>query len=72
MTATYTFFYVGLREKGRILLFFSLMYARGIREELHDMVRLLATSRYFVVPTNPYYRARRDVKYGLDALEHRS
>ena len=48
------------------------MYAPGIREELHDMVRLLATSRYFVVPTNLYYRGGRDTKYGLDALERRN
>ena len=41
-----------------------LMDAPGIREELHDMARRLATAGYFVVLPNLYYRAGRDTKFG--------
>ena len=41
-----------------------LMDAPGIREELHDMARRLATVGYFVVLPNLYYRAGRDSKFG--------
>ena len=41
-----------------------LMDAPGIREELHDMARRLATSGYFVVLPNLYYRAGRDTRFG--------
>ena len=47
---------------------FLLMDAPGIREELHDMARRLATSGYFVIAPNLYYRAGRDTKYGPDVL----
>ncbi|MBT6139061.1 MAG: dienelactone hydrolase family protein [Rhodospirillaceae bacterium] len=46
-----------------------LMDAPGIREELYDMARRLATVGYFVVLPNLYYRAGRDTKYGPDVLD---
>ncbi len=49
-----------------------LMDAPGIREELHDMARRLATSGYYVMLPNLYYRAGRDTKYGPDVLKHGS
>jgi carboxymethylenebutenolidase len=46
-----------------------LMDAPGIREELHDMARRLATSGYCVLLPNLYYRAGRDTThYGPDVL----
>jgi len=39
---------------------FMLMDAPGIREELRDMARRLATCGYFVLLPNLYYRAGRD------------
>jgi carboxymethylenebutenolidase len=45
-----------------------LMDAPGIREELYDMARRLATVGYFVVLPNLYYRAGRATKYGPDVL----
>jgi carboxymethylenebutenolidase len=49
-----------------------LMDAPGIREELHDMARRLATVGYCVLLPNLYYRAGRDTKYGPDVLEEGS
>jgi carboxymethylenebutenolidase len=49
-----------------------LMDAPGVREELYDMSRRLATVGYFVLLPNLYYRAGRDTKYGPDVLEHGS
>lgn len=49
-----------------------LMDAPGIREELYDMARRLATTGYFVLLPNLYYRAGTDTKYGPDVLEHGS
>ncbi|MDP1966210.1 MAG: dienelactone hydrolase family protein, partial [Reyranella sp.] len=49
-----------------------LMDAPGIREELRDMARRLATSGYYVMLPNLYYRAGRDTKYGPDVLKHGS
>ena len=46
-----------------------LMDAPGIREELYDMSRRLATSGYYVLLPNLYYRAGKDTKYGPDVLE---
>ena len=46
-----------------------LMDAPGIREELYDMSRRLATVGYFVMLPNLYYRAGKDTKYGPDVLE---
>jgi carboxymethylenebutenolidase len=43
---------------------FMLMDAPGIREELRDMARRLATSGYCVVLPNLYYRAGRDTVFG--------
>jgi carboxymethylenebutenolidase len=49
-----------------------LMDAPGIRDELYDMARRLATVGYYVLLPNLYYRAGRDTKYGKDVLEHGS
>jgi len=49
-----------------------LMDAPGIREELRDMVRRLATVGYHVLLPNLYYRAGRDTLYGPDVLERDS
>ena len=46
-----------------------LMDAPGIREELYDMARRLATVGYYVLLPNLYYRAGKDTKYGPDVLE---
>jgi carboxymethylenebutenolidase len=51
---------------------FFLMDAPGVREELRDMVRRLASVGYFVLLPNLYYRAGRDTMYGPDVLEHGS
>jgi carboxymethylenebutenolidase len=49
---------------------FFFMDAPGIREELHEMARRLATVGYFVLLPNLYYRAGRDFKnFGPDVLE---
>ncbi len=55
-------------ERGTHPAVFFLMDAPGIREELHDMARRLATSGYCVLLPNLYYRAGRDTKYGPDVL----
>lgn len=49
-----------------------LMDAPGIREELYDMARRLATAGYAVLLPNLYYRAGKDTKYGKEVLEHGS
>src|SRR5262252_8713058 len=49
-----------------------LMDAPGIREELRDMARRLATVGYSVLLPNLYYRAGRDTKYGPEVLVHGS
>lgn len=45
-----------------------LMDAPGVREELEDMVRRLASVGYVVLLPNLYYRAGRDTVYGPDVL----
>jgi carboxymethylenebutenolidase len=45
-----------------------LMDAPGIREELRDMARRLATVGYYVVLPNLYYRAGRDTHFGPTVL----
>lgn len=47
---------------------FVLMDAPGVREELKDMARRLATVGYYVLLPNLYYRAGRDTFYGPDVL----
>lgn len=47
---------------------FLLMDAPGIREELYDMARQLATSGFAVILPNLYYRAGRDTKYDPSVL----
>src|SRR6516162_2761390 len=51
---------------------FLLMDAPGIREELKDMARRLATVGYFVLLPNLYYRAGRDTIFGPDVLDEGS
>lgn len=46
-----------------------LMDAPGIREELRDMARRLASVGFFVVLPNLYYRAGRDTMFGPGVLE---
>lgn len=46
-----------------------LMDAPGIREELRDMARRVATSGYYVLLPNLYYRAGRESTFGPDVLE---
>ncbi|NQW09660.1 MAG: dienelactone hydrolase family protein [Alphaproteobacteria bacterium] len=48
---------------------FFLMDAPGVREELRDMARRLATVGYVVLLPNLYYRAGRDMVFGPDVLE---
>jgi carboxymethylenebutenolidase len=45
------------------------MDAPGIREELRDMARRLATIGYYVLLPNLYYRAGRDTIFGPSVLE---
>ena len=47
---------------------FLLMDAPGIREELRDMARRMATVGYLVLLPNLYYRAGTDTYYGPDVL----
>ncbi len=49
-----------------------LMDAPGIREELRDMARRLASVGYYVLLPNLYYRAGKATIYGPDVLEHGS
>ena len=49
-----------------------LMDAPGIREELRDMARRLATSGYYVLLPNLYYRAGRDTIFSAEVLEEGS
>ncbi len=48
---------------------FMLMDAPGIRSELWDMARRLASVGYYVLLPNLYYRAGRDTMFGPDVLE---
>src|SRR5216683_8444895 len=59
-------------ERGAHPSVLFLMDAPGIREELRDMARRLATVGYCVLLPNLYYRAGRDTKYRPDVLEHGS
>jgi carboxymethylenebutenolidase len=51
---------------------FLLMDAPGIREELRNMARRLASVGYYVLLPNLYYRAGRDTIFGPDVLEEGS
>lgn len=59
-------------ERGTHPAVFFLMDAPGIREELRDMARRLATVGYCVLLPNLYYRAGRDALFGPQVLEHGS
>ncbi len=56
-------------DRGRHPPVLFLMDAPGIRAELYDMARRLATAGYAVLLPNLYYRAGRDTKYGPDVLD---
>lgn len=56
-------------DRGRHPPVLFLMDAPGIRAELYDMARRLATVGYAVLLPNLYYRAGRDTKYGPDVLD---
>ena len=49
-----------------------LMDAPGVREELRDMARRLATVGYYVLLPNLYYRAGRDTMFGPTVLDQGS
>jgi len=53
---------------GAVPAVFLMMDAPGIREELRDMARRLATVGYYVLLPHLYYRAGRDAIYGPDVL----
>ena len=59
-------------ERGTHPAVFLLMDAPGIRDELRDMARRLATVGYCVLLPNLYYRAGRDAVFGPQVLEHGS
>ena len=59
-------------ERGSHPAVFLLMDAPGIREELRDMARRLASVGYCVLLPNLYYRAGRDTIYGPEVLVHGS
>lgn len=46
-----------------------LMDAPGVRDELRNMARRLATCGYIVLLPNLYYRAGRDTTFGADVLD---
>src|SRR5438067_13422705 len=56
-------------ERGSYPPVLFLMDAPGIRDELYDMARRLATVGYYVMLPNLYYRAGKDTTYGPDVLE---
>ncbi|HAA92567.1 MAG TPA: hydrolase [Rhodospirillaceae bacterium] len=49
---------------------FLLMDAPGIREELHDMGRRMASAGYYVLVPNLYYRAGRDTTHFGEDVHH--
>jgi len=59
-------------ERGSHPAVVLLMDAPGIREELRDMARRLASVGYCVLLPNLYYRAGRDTIYGPEVLVHGS
>ncbi|MFZ0849181.1 MAG: dienelactone hydrolase family protein, partial [Hyphomicrobiaceae bacterium] len=59
-------------ERGAHPLVLFLMDAPGIRAELRDMARRLASVGFYVLLPNLYYRAGRDTIYGPRVLEHGS
>ncbi len=56
-------------DEGRHPAVLMLMDAPGIREELYDMARRLASCGYYVMLPNLYYRAGRDSKFGPGVLK---
>ena len=56
-------------DRGMHPAVFFLMDAPGIREELRDMARRLASVGYHVLLPNLYYRAGRDTIYGPAVLQ---
>ena len=63
-------FVVRPERNGPHPLVIFMMDAPGIREELHEMARRLATVGFFVIQPNLYYRAGRDFKnFGPHVLD---
>ena len=63
-------FVVQPERNGPHPLVIFMMDAPGIREELHEMARRLATVGFFVIQPNLYYRAGRDFKnFGPHVLD---
>ena len=56
-------------ERGSYPAVLFFMDAPGIREELRDMARRLASVGYYVMLPNLYYRAGRDTMFGPQVLE---
>lgn len=56
-------------DRGEHPVVLFLMDAPGIRSELYDMARRLASVGYYVMLPNLYYRAGKDTKYGPNVLE---
>ena len=62
--------FISLPERGGPApAIFLLMDAPGVRDELRDMARRLASVGFAVLLPNLYYRAGRDTFFGPDALE---
>jgi carboxymethylenebutenolidase len=64
--------FISRPERGSHPVVLFLMDAPGIREELREMARRLASVGYFVLLPNLYYRAGRDTLFGPKVLEHGS
>jgi carboxymethylenebutenolidase len=64
--------FIAQPERGAHPAVLFLMDAPGIREELRDMARRLASVGYCVLLPNLYYRAGRNTIYGPDVLVHGS
>jgi carboxymethylenebutenolidase len=64
--------FISRPERGTHPAVLLLMDAPGIRDELRDMARRLASVGYVVLLPNLYYRAGRDTMYGPDVLEYGS
>jgi carboxymethylenebutenolidase len=64
--------FIARPDRGTYPAVLMLMDAPGIREELYDMARRLATVGYCVLLPNLYYRAGPDTKFGPDVLVKQS
>ncbi|MGI9621553.1 MAG: dienelactone hydrolase family protein, partial [Acidimicrobiales bacterium] len=58
-------------EGGPFPTVFFYMDAPGKREELHDMARRIATTGYYVILPNLYYRERAEFELDFDSEDSR-